>query len=472
LIGAPAGVRVDAQRESISMKRRTKIFLAAGVVSALALFVGLRMSVNRIVWSRIASATHETYGVELTLDDLSLSLLDGRATAYGLRITDAGAPVIEVEELELAASLRDLLGGSYDFAKLVLVRPVVHLTVEDGATTNLARILARAETSDEPASLVNFQDARIVDGRCVLDDALTDKDHPLKLVFEDIDVAVSELQVSGEPRSTEIGDFRLDAQLSQASGPARISIVGWAPPLGDRLTMALHAAVTGLDLGELGPYVGRGARSTLGGDVLHLGASMRVDEGVILDGAVAAKVVASGADYALRFGGTTSGIVFDEDSKLAALFQVPFARLGHLGDVALTSTWGAASDVGAGIVDAGKSLVDGAEQTFDSLVQLDPLGALEAAGGGVFDGAKELGGGILSGVERLFGGRESKADGAKREAKEQREFSRVHEGCRREMLAAALVSAKNSSLDRRRRIEAELEAAGAKGADIPRAAAG
>ena len=452
------------------MKRRNKILLAAGLFGALALVVGLRMSVNRLVWSRLASAAHDTYGVDLTVDDLSLSLLDGRATARGLRIADAGTTVMEAEELELSASVRDLVGGSFDFAKLVLLRPVVHVVVEDGATTNLARILARAEGSDEPPSLVRFQDARIVDGRCVLNDAFTDKKQPTVLTFEDIQVVLTELQVSGEPRSAEVGDFRLDAQLRHGDNPARIAVVGWMPPLGDKLTMALHAAVTGLDLGQLGPYVGSGARSTLGGDVIHIGASMRVEQDDILDGAVAAKVVESGAEYSLRFGGTTSGIVFDENSKLAALFHIPFARLGHLGDVALTSTWGAATDVGAGVLEAGKSLAHGVEGTFDSLVQLDPLGALEAAGGGVVDSAKGLGGGILDGVGRLFGKRESKADETKREAKEQRQFAKVHGECRREMLEAALVSAKGSSSDRRKRIENELQAAQPVGADSARAA--
>jgi hypothetical protein len=452
------------------MKRRNKILLAAGLFGALALVVGLRMSVNRIVWARIASATHETYGVDVTVDDLSLSLLDGRATARGLRITDAGTTVIEAEEFVLSASIRDLLGGSYDFAELILLRPVVHVVVEDGATTNLARILARAETSDGRANLVRFQDARIVDGRCELDDPFTDKKNPAVLSFDKVQLILTDLQVSGEPRSAEMGDFRLDAELRQEDSPARIAIVGWMPPMGEQLTLSLHAAVTGLDLDQLGPYVGSGARSTLGGDVIHLGASMRVDKGEILDGAVAAKVVESDAEYTLRFGGTTSGIVFDQNSKLAALFHIPFARLGHLGDVALTSTWGAASDVGAGVVEAGMSLAGGVEGTLGSLLQLDPLGALEAAGGGVVGGAKGLGGGILDGVGRLFGRSESKADETKRNAKQKREFAKLHDECRREMLAAALVSAQGSSNGRERRIKAELQAATAKDDPNSRAA--
>ena len=194
--------------------------------------------------------------------------------------------------------------------------------------------------------------------------------------------------------------------------------------------------------------------------VVHIVGTMLTTNGALQKGAIKAEIVATGMDIPMRFGGTTSAIVFDKDSELSALFHLPFARLGHMGDVALTSTWGAARDVGSGFVDAGASVVDGFKGTLGSMVrfeQIDPLGALQAAGGGMLGGVEALGGGLIDGTKRVFHFPESKSKKAKKQAKEAREFASLHERHRRAMLAAALASASDAQADRKRRIEHELE---------------
>lgn len=440
------------------MNRRRKIVLAVTLLALAGAFITAPMAVHRIAWSRLVTALREAYGVELTSDHFSLALFDGRATARGVQLRDGGELLVGAESVELATSFRSILDGTYSFDELVITRPVAHVVVETKDSTNFARLSKRSTSSGRPAPVVFFRDARVHHGRLQFDDVLTDDDSPVHLSFEGLELALTHLQVSGAALSDEIGDFRLDAVLQQKKSPARMSFVGWAPALREPSTLALHGAITGLDLEPLAPYVERGARLALGGDVLHLGVSMRSERGVILDGAFAAEVVDNGNQHTLRFGGTTSEIVFDEDSRLAALFRLPFARLGHLGDVAMTSTWGVAMDVGGGVVGAGKSVAGGIVQTLHGMIRLDPLGALEAAGGGLVGGAKSLGGGVIGGVQRLFGAGESRARRQQREARERSEFAALHDECRREMLAAALESARDSSPARMRRIVRELAA--------------
>ena len=130
------------------MQRRRKLILTYVLLGTLGVFVGLRLSLNRIVWSRIAGAIHDTYGIVVAVDKLSISLLDGRATARGLRVTDGEALVLGAEEVQLAASIRDILGGSYEFETLV----VTSFTALDRETTCMKMgVLAKRGADDDPA---------------------------------------------------------------------------------------------------------------------------------------------------------------------------------------------------------------------------------------------------------------------------------------------------------------------------------
>ncbi|TAJ08692.1 MAG: DUF748 domain-containing protein [Planctomycetota bacterium] len=424
------------------MTRRRKILFAAAFVVALSVLVGLRTFASRMVLSRLVDSARDVFGVELAIDDLSLEFWSGKATAHGVRIRDAGVAVIEAERVELSASARDLFGGTYDIHELVLVRPVLHVVVEPSRTTNLARIFGRRESSGAP-HLVVLRDARVLDGRCVLEDAHTDAEHPLELDLEGVEVAVTDLQLAGEPRRDVIGDIRVDARLVQKHSFANIAVVGWTSGFRQPLSIALHAAVTGLDLAAIAPYVKKSTRRALGGDVLHIVGALRAEEGAIEDGAIAAEVVETGAKLSLRFGGTLSNVVFDEDSKLAALFELPFARLGHLGNVALTSTWGSAVELGGGLRGAGESVVGGVAGTVDKVLRLDPLGALGAAGGGLVGGVEALGGGVVGGVKAIFGS-QSRSDEEKERARDARAFEELHAQRRRAMIEAALAVRRSS----------------------------
>jgi hypothetical protein len=442
------------------MTRRRKIILLSVLTVLVLGLVALRLSANRIVLSVLASSMHDLYRVDVTTTDLSLSLLSGGVKLEGLRVLDGGDPVFEAEEVAISASINDLVRGRFEFDKLVITRPVVHMVVEKGDSTNIARILARpkpspdAEPSTGPPPVVFFHDAQIISGKFVLEDSITDEDHKGKLVLEEIDITLDDVQVAGERESDDLGDIRFDALLKQKHDPARISIVGWAPSLTAPMTMSIHVAITGLDLSQIPQYVDKKARKALGGDVIHIAATLDTKDNNIKHGAVAATVAASDTKLSLKFGGTLSHIVFDKDSQLSALFALPLGRLGHVGDVALTSTWNAASGVGKGVVGAGGAVAGGVGTAVKDVATLDPLGALQAAGGGVVEGVKQLG----EGVAGIFGGLFSSDEKDEKQDKDQqRRFNELHKKCRRAMLKAALESAKESSSSRKRRIESELE---------------
>jgi hypothetical protein len=442
-----------------SMRRRSKIILLSVLAFVVIGLVALRLSANGILRSVLASTMHDLYRLDVTTTDVSLSLLSGGVKLHGLHITDGGDPVFDADEIEISASISDLVRGRYEFRTLVITRPVLHMVVEKGGSTNLARIFSRpkpspdAKPSSGPAPFVGFRDARIIDGRFVLEDSVTNEDHKGRLSFEDLDIALTELQVAGERDSSELGDLRLDALLTQSIGPARISIVGWAPSLTAPLSMAVHVAITGLDLSQMPQYVDKSARKALGGDVIHIAATLQTKDDVIETGAVAATIAESDTRLSLRFGGTLSHIVFDKDSQLSALFALPLGRLGHVGDVALTSTWNAAGGVGKGVIGAGGAVAGGVGVAVNDMAKLDPLGALGAAGGGLLEGTKQLGEGIVGVFGSLFGGGEADE---KKDKDQQRRFSEMHTKCRRAMLVAAKESAKESSAARQRRIEEEL----------------
>jgi len=429
-------------------RRRKLLVIAAGAL--VAVFVVLRLCANGLLWSRIAGSIHDKFGVDVEMDDLSLSLLSGDATVLGVRIIDRGTPLIEAQSVEMSVAVTDLFSGKYDFKKLVVRGFAAHVVVETPESTNMRRVVAGRKRGEGPDDFVRFRRARIVDGSYTVADAVTDPKRPSLLRVHDAAVEIENLQVSGEPNSTEIGDLRLDALLAQDGAAARVSMVAWARPWTDAPTFVMHAAVTGLDLKQMPQYVDDSTRGWLGGDVMHLVATMRAKKGVIEHGAIVGEVVATGTLLPIRFGGAVSDPVFDERSKLDDVFHFGFARLGRVAVI---------GDVGAGVYGAGESVVDGAVDTFDAMTHLDPLGALTAAGGGVAGAGKSLGKGIVDVVKRLFGSGDSPAQTDEAAAVAEAAFAKLHAKRRAAMLDAALASAANGPAARRKRIEAEIAAA-------------
>lgn len=455
------------------MKRRWILRIALGLVVlvVVALVVG-RLALGPFVRGKLHDALAERYGVDLEIDSVSLSLLDGTATLSGLRAREGGHTFFEADEIRAAADIRTILDGRYDIRSIVVVRPVLRVEVESTGRTNFRRIITTppkkpAAASPGPPDVVVLRDVRVEGGRFEYLDALADPKNPLHVFVDDIAVALNELQVSGEPITESWGDVRFDALLRQPAFPARISLVAWAKQAQEQPTFVAHLALTGLDLRALPQYVSATDRLALGSDVLHLTASFDVRDGVIALGALAGEIVGTDTVLPLRVGGTIDAPVFDEKSQLSALLRVPLGRVGRVGEVAAGAAWsvlkggaGGAQQVGEGVVGAGKSLAGGAGGAVEGISQGDPFGALKAAGGGVFGGVKSIGSGIVEGVKSVFGGGSDAAQalaGVEPSDLDAR-FTKLHRERRRRMLEAAVASVPKGVEGRRSRVAAELAA--------------
>ncbi len=442
---------------------------AAAVVVVLTATIVGRLTVSARLLEKLQTAISERYGVEARADDLSLSFLDGTAALEGFRIVDGATTVLEAERVEISALVRDVLDGRIDCAKLVVVRPVLRVFVEADGRTNLVRILATPRKSpprDGPGGIVVLRDARVEDGRIEFDDAVTAPEQPMRIVLRDLRAVITELQCSGEPITESSADFRVDCEADQPGFSARVSVVAWSPPFRGAPTFSLHAAITGYDLRQIPQYVSATERVAIGGELMNLAVDIQARDGVIEPGAIVGEVAGAGTVLPLRVGGTTDDPVFDLESTLGTLLEIPLSRAGRFGVVALGAGWStlkgggeAAADIGVGVADAGVSLGTGLVDAGSGLASGDPLGALEAAGGGVVGVATSIGGGLVAGAKRLFGGGSdavSSFAGADAETLD-REFAEVHAARRVAMIRAALASVPDGvAAARRKRIEAEI----------------
>ena len=454
-------------------RRRKWIVAGVVVVAIAAAAVGIaRAKIAGHLLAKIQAAISERYGVEAHADDLSLSIFDGRATMEGFRIVDGPVTVLETQRIEVSARVRDVLDGRIDCAKLVIIRPVLRVFVEPDGRTNLTRILAtprKHPPGPGPSGIVVLRDARFEEGLLEFDDAVTDPAQPMHFTWRNVRGSATELQLGGEPVTESSADIRVNCEIDQPGFPARVSIVAWGPPVKGPPTFSLHAAITGFDLRQIPQYASAAQRAAVGGDLINLAVDIEARGGVIEPGAVVGEVAGSGTVLPLRVGGTTSEPIFDLDSPLATLLQIPLARMGRFGTVALGAGWDAvrgggevAVEVGSGVADAGVSLGTGLYDAGGNVAAGDPLGALTSAGGGVVGVATSLGGGLFAGLKRLVGvGTDAVTsltglDAATLDAK----FAELHAARRVAMLRAALASVPGGvAPERRKRIAKEIEAA-------------
>jgi len=456
------------------MTRRRKLFIAAGTILVVALVTAglyVRAKLPGRVREIVLNAISERYGVEATAGEMTLSVLDGTASLRSLRIRDATTIVLEADRVDCRARFSDILGGRYDFAEMVLVRPVARLVVEPDGQVNFARILSKpSPTPPSPGSdsVVVLRSARIEEGRVEYVDAVVEPKKPLRLVARDVAVSFSELQLGGDRATPCATDLRVDFALEQQPEfPARVSVVAWRSARGVRPELfTLHGAATGLDLARFPQYVTKTQRAAVGGSILHLAANIQAVDGVIGPGAIVGEVDGSRTAMPMRVGGTTTAPVFELDSSLGGLLKIPLDRFGSVGDVVVDSgkaayrgAKGAAVGVGKGVVGAGSAVGGGFVQAAGDVGAGDPLGALASLGGGAVGGAKSIGAGLVAGVKSLFGiGTDTASHFSDEEAAAfDARVRELHAARRAAMIEAALASVPpGADGGRRARIETEV----------------
>jgi hypothetical protein len=312
------------------------------------------------------------YGLTMAAERQDLSIASGAADLHGVRFLDGNEEVLTAKRMEVRISLRGLYQGRTIVERLVFDDPVLHARIEADGHTNVGKIFERPKTNPQatkrPATL--WEEVFVHRGIVECDD----RARGAKLRIVDFEAAVLDMQTGSGESQDRFGQISIDANLEQPRNkPAPLAIVHWtASAERTEPNFIAHAALTGIDIDSFPAYVDAAQRASLGVDHLDLVVSMDVREGIIRRGAAVATSPERKRPLTLLFGGPFDDPVLERSSELIALWELPFSRLGHVGDVA----W-----------DTGSAVVGGAVGVVQGLVRGDPFGA----GGAAVEG---LGGGI------------------------------------------------------------------------------
>jgi hypothetical protein len=326
------------------------------------------------------------YGLTMVAEQQDLSISDGTEDLHGVRFLDGNEEVLTAKRMEMRISLRGLYQGRTIVERLVFDAPVLHARIEADGHTNFGKIFERPKTNPQaakrPATL--WEEVFVHRGIVECDD----RAYEVKLRIVDLEAAVLDMQTGSGESQDRFGQLSIDANLEQPkSKPAPLTIVHWTTSTkGTEPNFVAHAALTGIDLDSFPAYVDATYRASLGVDHLDLVVSMEVREGIIRRGAAVATSPERKRALTLLFGGRFDDPVLDRSSQLIALWELPFARLGRVGDVA----W-----------ETGSAVVGGAVGVIEGLARADPFGAGGAAVEGVGGGVQALASSTLDAVEGI-----------------------------------------------------------------------
>jgi hypothetical protein len=355
--------------------------VACAVLAAIA--AGTWFATPWYVYTRLVPRQLAHYGLTVTAERRELYIVDGAAVFHGVHIFDGKEEVLTAKRVEVRVSLRSLYEGRTIFERLVFDDPVIRVHLGADGRTNAGRILERGKGSraaPRPATL--WEDVSVHGGTVEWDD----RTRGVSLRILDVEAAVRDMQTGSGARLDRFGQITIDASLEQPDRePAPLSIIHWSTSsssLGP--TFVAHAALTGIDLDSFPGYVDATQRASLGVDHLDLVASMDVREGAIHRGATVATSPERSRPLTLLFGGRFDDPVFDRSSRLLALLELPFTRLGRIGDV----VW-----------ETGSAVVGGAVGIIGGVVHGDLIGAGTSAVEGVGGSGVALGSNVLDALK-------------------------------------------------------------------------
>ena len=353
--------------------------LGAGLVLAAAGW----LATPWYVYAKLLPDVMARYGLTIAADRRDLSIAGG-ADLHDVRFLDGDEVLLTAKRMNVIISVRALYGGRTIVERLVFDDPVLHTRIDANGRTNLGTILERPrklpQGAKRPATL--WKDVAIHRGTIECED----RPRGVKLRIVDIESGVLDLQTGDGESEERFGQITLDGNLEQPKRkPAPLSIVHWTTSTTtSKPTFIAHAALTGIDLDSFPAYVDAKYRASYGVDQLDLVVSMDVRDGVIRRGAAVATSPERKQPLTLLFAGPFDDPVLDRSGQLAALWDLPFARLGRLGDVTR---------------ETGNAVVGGAVEVVEELAHGDPFGAGGAAVEGVGGGVSALGSSALDAVE-------------------------------------------------------------------------
>jgi hypothetical protein len=326
------------------------------------------------------------YGLTMAAERQDLSIADGTADLHGVRFLDGDEEVLTAKRMEVRISLRGLYQGRTIVERLVFDDPVLHARIEADGHMNVGKILERPRTDPQAARRPATLWEEVLVHRATVE--FHDRARGVKLRIVELEATVLDVQTGSGESQYRFGQITIDANLEQPTRkPAPLAIVHWTTSSGNtEPTFVAHSALTGIDLDSFPAYVDATYRASLGVDHIDLVVSMDVREGIIRRGAAVATSPERKRALTLLFGGRFDDPVLDRSSQLIALWDLPFARLGRVGDV----TW-----------ETGSAVAGGAVGVIEGLVRGDPFGAGGATAEGVGGSVLALGSNALDAVEGI-----------------------------------------------------------------------
>ena len=335
------------------------------------------------VYTKLVPQLLANYGLTVAADRREMSIVDGAAEYHGVQVFDGKEEVLTAKRVKVRVSLRPLYEGRTIFERVAFDDPVIRVHLEADGRTNGGKILERGKGSRAAPRPVTLWEEVSVHGGTVEWD---DRTRAVSLRILDIEATLLEMQTGSGVRLDRFGQITIDAVLEQSDrAPAPLSIVHWSTSsssLGP--TFVAHAALTGIDLDSFPVYIDATQRAKLGVDHLDLVVSMDVREGAIQRGATVATSPERSRALTLRFGGRFDDPVFDRSSGLFTLMELPFSRLGRVGDV----VW-----------ETGSAIVEGAVGLIGGVIHGDLIGAGESAGEGIGGVGVALGSNVLDALQ-------------------------------------------------------------------------
>lgn len=242
-----------------------RTLLVLGGLLAVALFIAAlllpRWLVGDDAKSRLLTAARDATGRDVAVDDLTLALFPPRLVATGVRVGDAGAPLVTARDVDLRVRIAPLLAGTLVVESLALEGVVWRIPRSaDGielpipASTSPAggsAAPAHAEPSDASGSLqVAAEHVTLRDSQIIWDDVVATP--PVRIEVNG---------VSGEARGIA-PDERIAFELNGAlAGGGTLYVASGAG--GD--SPDLESTLSGVDLAPFAPYLGK--QLTLAGRV-------------------------------------------------------------------------------------------------------------------------------------------------------------------------------------------------------------
>lgn len=307
------------------------VLLAAGVA---------RLALPTLVERWLVATLREGVGIELSLDDLSLDVANGRATVLGIRADIGGKPLARCTAADVDTDLAALVRGDDADVRIVLHGLEGEIRVEPDHRLNVARIADAIDAADDgtpPGEQRITLLFRAADARLRYSDTVSAPESPLELTATDVRIAVSKLAVSGPDRPDELLDVYASGLVTQPEEPAIFAFGLWEGPDPQGRYLEAHAAVTAFDGRLIPQYLTPGAKRILGGDLLHASGTVVAHRNVIQSGLVELEVEGARSSLPLRFGGTLDDVRFDMDSPVLQVFRLGALRVVDSGDAVLAT---------------------------------------------------------------------------------------------------------------------------------------